>query len=190
MASGLILYLHGFASSPASWKARLLAQAMAERGLGAHYQCPALAPVPDLAVAQAEAIIAAAAGPVTLVGSSLGGHYATWLAEQHDLRAVLVNPAVVARLTPERFIGTHQHYHADTHFEFTAGHAAQLGAQCVARPNPERYLLLLETGDEVLDYRDAAAYYHGCRTLTLPGGDHSFTRFPDYIDTILAFAGF
>ena len=109
MGRGLILYLHGFASSPASWKARLLGEAMRERGLAEFFHCPTLSQVPVEAVAQIEAIIAAASGPVTLVGSSLGGHYATFLAEKHGLNAVLINPAIVDRLGPERLIGPHQH---------------------------------------------------------------------------------
>ncbi|HRE17045.1 MAG TPA: YqiA/YcfP family alpha/beta fold hydrolase [Rhodocyclaceae bacterium] len=189
MGRGLILYLHGFASSPASWKARLLGEAMRERGLADDFQCPSLSHVPAEAVAQAEAIIAAAVAPVTLVGSSLGGHYATFLAEKHGLGAVLINPAIVDRLGPERFVGTHQHYHSGETFRFTGEHADQLAAQCVARPTVERYFLLLETADEVLDYRHAAERYHGCREVILPGGDHSFTRFPDFIPAILDFAG-
>jgi len=188
MGRGLILYLHGFASSPASWKARLLGEAMRERGLADGFQCPSLSQVPDEAVAQAEAIIAAASSPVTLVGSSLGGHYATFLAERHGLRAVLINPAVVDRLGPERLVGAHQHHHSGETFHFTREHAAQLAAQCIVRPTVERYFLLMEMADEVLDYRHAAERYRGCREVILPGGDHSFTRFPDFIPAILEFA--
>ena len=95
MSAG-ILYLHGFCSSPESWKARLLADAMTRRGQGERFFCPFLSPVPREAIAQAEEIIHREAGPLAVVGSSLGGFYATWLAEKFDLRAVLVNPAVVA----------------------------------------------------------------------------------------------
>lgn len=190
MDCGLILYLHGFSSSPASWKARLLGEAMAMRGLSSHYTCPQLSTVPEEAIAQAEVLISTANGPVTLVGSSLGGHYASYLAEHHDLRAVLINPAMIAQLDPERFVGTHEHYHGGASFQFTRAHAAQLTAQCILRPTPERYFLLLETGDEVLDYRHAAEHYRESRAVVLPGGDHSFTRFPEFIPAILEFAGF
>ena len=94
-----ILYLHGFRSSPASWKVRLLSDYMAAAGLEDKFVCPALSHVPKLAIEQAEALIAATAGPVALVGSSLGGYYATWLAEKHNLPAVLINPAVLAPLS-------------------------------------------------------------------------------------------
>ncbi|MCE1181013.1 MAG: alpha/beta fold hydrolase, partial [Rhodocyclales bacterium] len=105
MDGSLILYLHGFCSSPASWKSRLLAEAMAQRGQAAQFVCPQLSPVPDIAMREMSALIERAAGPVTLVGSSLGGHYANHLAEKYGLRAVLINPAVVDLLDMGKFIG-------------------------------------------------------------------------------------
>lgn len=166
-----------------------MAEEMARRGLAERFACPALPPVPDEAVALAEDFVARATGPVTLVGSSLGGHYATCLAEKHGLRAALVNPAVIHRLDADRFLGEHANFHSGERFVFTAQHAAQLATQHVPRPDPARYLLLVETGDEVLDYRQAVDYYAGCRQMVLPGGDHSFTKFPDFIPQIIEFAG-
>jgi uncharacterized protein len=188
MGRPLIVYLHGFCSSPASWKSRLLAEEMERRGLGGQFVCPQLSPVPDEAVASVSRLIGQADGPVTLVGSSLGGHYANHLAEKHNLNAVLINPAAVDRLDPAKFIGEHENFHTGERFTFTAAHAAQLKAQ-VSRPTPGRYWLLLEEGDEVLDWRQAADFYAGCRQGVLPGGDHSFTRFPGFVPQILEFAG-
>lgn len=161
---------------------------MAEQGLGAHFHCPALSPVPEEAIAQAETIIARTNAPITLVGSSLGGHYATYLAEKHDLQALLINPAVIEHIQASHFIGTHHNYHSGAEFEFTAAHAAQLDAQTVSKPTPERYFLLLETGDEVLDYRHASVFYGDCRRIVHSGGDHSFVHFPETIPQILQFA--
>ncbi|MGE5471665.1 MAG: YqiA/YcfP family alpha/beta fold hydrolase [Bacteroidota bacterium] len=183
-----IIYLHGFASSPASWKARLLAEAMAKRGLADNFACPQLSPVPDEAVATLSRLIEATGGRVTLVGSSLGGHYASHLAEKHGLKAVLINPAAVDRLDLAAFVGEHVHHHSGEAFSFSAAHAAQLKAQ-VARPTPTRYWLLLEEGDAVLDYRQARDFYAACRQTVLPGGDHGFTKFPDFIPQIIEFAG-
>lgn len=182
----MILYLHGFRSSPQSWKARLLGEAMAARGLC--YACPALSHVPDEAMAVAEDIIATSSEPVTLVGSSLGGFYATWLAEKHGLKAVLVNPAVLAPLSLSRYVGTQTWMYSQETFEFTEAHIAQLRAMEVARLDPSRYLLLVEEGDEVLDYRQAVSRYAGARQVVLPGGDHSFTQFPKYVSQIIEFA--
>ncbi len=187
IVSAGILYLHGFCSSPESWKARLLADAMNQRGQSERLFCPFLSPVPREAIAQAEEIIQREAGPLTVAGSSLGGFYATWLAEKFDLRAVLVNPAVVAPISLEKYLGTQTNLHTQETFEFTAEHIAQLRAMEVERVTPERYLLMVETGDEVLDYRLAVARYAGCRQIVLEGGDHSFTRFPDCLPQLIEF---
>lgn len=164
-------------------------QTLEKRGLGEYFACPALSPVPRQAIAQAETIIAAAPGPVTLIGSSLGGHYAAYLAEKHDLRAALINPAVIDRLDASLFIGEHANFHSGERFVFTAADAADLLAQAVTAPTPSRYWLLVETGDEVLDFRQARERFRGCRQSILAGGDHSFTRFPEYVPQLIEFAG-
>ncbi len=184
----LIVFLHGFCSSPASPKARLLAEYMNARGLADCFACSPLSPVPDEAAATASRLIEGAGGPVTLVGSSLGGHYANHLAEKYGLQAVLINPAAVHCLDAGKFIGEHANFHTGERFTFTPAHAAQLAAQ-VRKPTAARYWLLTETGDEVLDWRQAAEFYVGCRQTVLPGGDHSFTRFADFMPQILEFAG-
>ncbi|PKO37868.1 MAG: esterase [Betaproteobacteria bacterium HGW-Betaproteobacteria-6] len=184
----MIVYLHGFCSSPASWKSQLLAEEMARRGLAAQFVCPQLSPVPDEAVAGVSRLIEQAGGAVTLVGSSLGGHYANHLAEKHGLNAVLINPATVDRINLAKFVGDHAHFHTGEPFTFTEAHAAQLKAQ-VRQPTPERYWLLVETGDEVLDYRQAVDFYAGSRQTVLPGGDHGFTQFPDFVPQIIEYAG-
>ena len=184
-----ILYLHGFCSSPQSWKARLLAETLAERGLVDRLYCPFLSPVPEQAIIQAEAIIARHEGPLAVAGSSLGGFYATWLAEKYDLRAVLINPAVKAPVSLEKYLGTQTNLHTHESFEFTLAHVAQLRALEVPSITPSRYLLMVETGDEVLDYREAVTRYAGCRQCVFPGGDHSFTRFPEYVGQLIEFCG-
>ena len=197
MGRKLIIYLHGFCSSPASWKSQLLAEEMARRGLAEHFVCPQLSPVPDEAAASVSRLIEAADGPVTLIGSSLGGHCANFLAEKHGLNAVLINPAVpqgdclrgaVDYLDLAKFVGEHTHFHSGEAFSFTEAHAAQLKAQ-VSRPTPGRYWLLLETGDEVLDYRQAQDFYAGCRQTVLEGGDHGFASFAEFVPQIIEFAG-
>ncbi|HTH40574.1 MAG TPA: YqiA/YcfP family alpha/beta fold hydrolase [Rhodocyclaceae bacterium] len=182
-----LLYLHGFKSSPLSAKAVQLAAAAWTRGIP--FQCPALPVSARESIALAEELMAAMPGPVTLVGSSLGGYYATWLAERHGCRAVLVNPAVVAHLSLEQYLGPQANYHTGERFDFTPDHIAQLRAlEVPAITRPERYWLLVETGDEVLDYRQAVAKYAGARQTVLTGGDHSFSRWGDYLDAILTFA--
>jgi predicted esterase YcpF (UPF0227 family) len=184
----LILYLHGFCSSPASWKSQVLAKEMARRGMAAQFLCPQLSPVPDEAVASVSRLIEQADGPVTLIGSSLGGHYANYLAEKYDLKAVLINPATVDCLDLAKFVGDHANFNTGEKFTFTAEHAEQLKAQ-VTKPSVERYWLLLERGDEVLDYRQAVSFYSGARQLIFDGGNHSFSRFPEVLSDIVRFAG-
>ncbi len=185
----MIIYIHGFNSSSRSGKARELQAWMAARGLAEAYACPDLPHRPAEAVTRLESLIAASRGAPKLVGSSLGGFYATWLAERHGLKAVLVNPCVACHEKLVAEVGrTQKNWHDGTQYVFTTAHVDELAALHIPRlRHPERYLLLAEKGDEVLDWREAAAYYSGARQILLDGGDHGFTRFADYIPEILAF---
>jgi predicted esterase YcpF (UPF0227 family) len=186
----MLVYLHGFRSSPASVKASQMKQHMASRGLGMLYDCPQLPYEPASAIALVAKRIRASPTPVTLVGSSLGGYYATWLAEQYGVKAVMINPAVIAAMSLRDYIGRQENLYSGEVFEFTENHITQLqGMEVAAITKPARYMLLAETGDELLDYNLAVEKYAGARQIVLEGGDHSFTRFTDYMDTILEFAG-
>mgnify|MGYP001079178406 FL=1 len=199
----LILYLHGFTSGPQSQKVQALAARMAQRGLADRLIAPQLPASPAAAIAQADGILAkvspggtaltkgkVSGTPLTVVGSSLGGFYATHLAEKHGLNAVLINPAVVAAIELERYLGPQTWLYTGEPFEFTRQHIDELRALVVPRlADPTRYWLLAEEGDETLDYRQAVRRYAGAKQTVLPGGDHSFTRWEDYLDDVLAFAG-
>lgn len=186
-----LLYLHGFRSSPASYKARLLQQAMHDLGLAHHYLCPELPASPAAAIAVAQHLIASTpAASLTLVGSSLGGFYATWLAEHTGARAVLINPVVHAARELRHHVGLHRQYHHDAPFEFRASYLAELEALAVPTiTQPERYLLLAATGDEVLDWREMRDHYLGARQIIIPGSDHGLSDFADWLPEVLAFAG-
>lgn len=184
----MIVYLHGFNSSPASGKARQLGEHLAALGRAADYLCPALANSPREAIAQIESELGQQRGPITLVGSSLGGFYATHLAEKHGWKAVLVNPAVHAHLLLADALGPQKNWHTGETWELTEAHLAELAALDVpAITRPERYLLLAQAGDEVLDTRDAVAYYAGAKQIIEDGGDHSFAGFERHFQTILDF---
>ena len=187
----MILYLHGFRSSPQSFKARLMGQRMAELGLQAQYLCPQLPASPAGAIALAESLVAGIdATQLTVVGSSLGGFYATWLAERHGCRAVLLNPAVKPPHDLESYVGVSTQYHSDEPFEFKRDYIAELQALTVpAISRPERYFLLAATGDEVLDWREMVAHYPGARQTVIQGSDHGIAEFADYLDEVLAFCG-
>ncbi len=184
----MLVYLHGFNSSPASGKAKQLGEHLARVGRPADYLCPALPNNPREAIAQVEAGLVRHNGPVTLVGSSLGGFYATHLAEKHGWKAVLVNPAVHAHVLMRGALGPQTNWHTGEKWLFTEAHLDELAALDVpAISRPERYLLLAQTGDEVIDYRDAVAYYAGARQIIEDGGDHGFAGFERHYQTILDF---
>jgi predicted esterase YcpF (UPF0227 family) len=192
-----IVYLHGFRSSPLSAKAQLFVGAVAAMPLAVR---PRLH-VPALQVSPAEAIAGVAAwieralpihdsAALTLVGSSLGGYYATVLAERFDARAALINPAVRPYDDLQRYVGVQDNLHSGEHFEVTPAHFDQLRAMKVARiTRPERYLLLQRSGDEVLDWREAVATYAGAAQYVAGGGDHGWLDFGDEVYTVLRFAG-
>jgi predicted esterase YcpF (UPF0227 family) len=184
-----ILYLHGFNSAPQSRKARTLAQYMTVRGMGDRFVCPKLPDRPAAAIALAESEIERAAKPVTLVGSSLGGFYATYLTEQHSLRAVLINPAVTPQRDLESYLGVQQNLYTGETYELTRAHIDEWRALERTTIHSERYLLLVETGDEVLDYREAVRKYAGARQIVVAGGDHTLQSFADHLPLILEFAG-
>ena len=184
----LLIYVHGFNSSALSHKAGLLRERMSVLGLAQHFACPELSHRPAQAMAQLLALLAPhAAQTVTLVGSSLGGYYATRLVEELGARAVLVNPAVrpYALLAP--LVGPQKNLYTGGAWELTAAHLAELRALEVDRITPERYLLITAAGDEVLDYRDAVRRYAGCEQIIVEGGDHGFRGFAEYLDTVIAF---
>jgi len=186
----MIVYLHGFNSSPGSHKARTLDAAMRARGLGRLFACPALPPAPREAVRVIEAELARhGEHQVALVGSSLGGFYATYFAEKYALRAALINPAIAPYIGLEPFLGPQQNLYTGENYELTRADLEGWRSLAVEAVDPERYLLLLETGDEVLDWRDAARKYEGARTVIRDGGDHTMQSFPEHIDRILRFAG-
>jgi predicted esterase YcpF (UPF0227 family) len=190
MAFHMLIYLHGFNSSPGSHKTQMLKRYLEQRGLGAQYGCPALPHLPSRAIAVVEAEIAAhPRKSVTLVGSSLGGFYATYLAEHHDLHAILINPAVFPHEDLRAYLGLQKNLYTHTQYELTEEHLRQWRKLYMESIHPERYALLVETGDETLDYRKAVNKYRGAYQIVIEGGDHSLKSFPDHIPLILDRAG-
>ncbi len=186
-----VVYLHGFNSSPASQKARLFTDYCHEHGVR-DVLVPALSHDPALAMQSIEAGIGAQGQDVALlVGSSLGGYYATYLAERYGLKAALINPAVSpCDHLPREIVGTHRNQYTHEEYEFTLEHVAFLRALDVKKiRDPSRYLLLVQTGDTTLDYRLAVTLYAGCEQVVQEGGSHSFENFGAVLPRILQFAG-
>ena len=184
----MLIYIHGFNSSSQSGKAREMADWVAARGLAEAYVCPDLPDRPAQAIALLEDLIARSSGRAKLIGSSLGGFYATYLAEKHDLKAVLVNPCVGCHEKLAEYLGQPQkNWHSGAEYVFSADHLADLQPLAVPALRKPNYFLLVEQGDEVLDYREAVDFFAGCRQEVLAGGDHGFTRFTEYLPAILEF---
>ncbi len=189
-AHGRLVYLHGFRSSPQSFKARILDERMRRRGHGERFVCPQLPPSPAEAVELVLREIAPGADD-TLVGSSLGGYYATWLAERSGARAALLNPAIDPARDLAAYVGELRGYHDDRPFRFEARYLDELRAlHAGALRDATRCLLVAAKGDEVLDWREMVARYPGVRTILLEGGDHGLTDFDALADAVLDFAGF
>jgi predicted esterase YcpF (UPF0227 family) len=190
-----ITYLHGFRSSPQSFKAQLLAARMREQGREANWWCPQLSASPREAVEQLLDLNAplmqaiTRQQPVALIGSSLGGYYATVLAEQLGCKAVLLNPAIEPARDLAPHVGVQTFYHsASQSFEFKREYVDELAALWPTHiTKPKRYFLIAATGDEVLDYREMLARYAGCTLKLIEGSDHGISEFADYVSEVLAF---
>lgn len=192
----MILYLHGFRSSPRSYKASLMARAMKERDLSERWVCPQLPASPAQAITLANRLIEQARdcglNPETelvIIGSSLGGYYANYLAEKWRCRAAVLNPAVYPAQTLAAQTGVHTHYHSGDPFVFLPEYVDELGEFATGKPaQPERYYLLACKGDEVLDWRDMAGWYAGSHGRILEGGDHGISDFERWLPEVLDFA--
>ncbi len=190
-ARALLVYLHGFNSSPASFKSTLLKQALQSRGLGECFRCPALPHRPAQAVATIEqALTDVDARELTLVGSSLGGYYATYLVEKYGCKAVLLNPAIMPQQDLRAYLGPQRNLYTGEEYLLTETHLSELAALAVPRlAHPERYFLITETGDEIIDYRAGVMRYVGAKQLVIEGGDHAMRDFAKYVDMVLQWSG-
>lgn len=193
----MMLYLHGFRSSPASFKARLLEEYFKAKGLLQHWRSPQLPVSPkaalDLAREQAHELMQTWQQPakaLTIVGSSLGGFYAVVLAQELGARAVLINPAVHAARDLATQVGQHTHYHSDEPMTFKPEYVDELRHMSVTKITmPERYLLIAATGDELLDWQEMVAFMSQAHHIIVPGSDHGLSDFEKYMPRVLAFAG-
>jgi hypothetical protein len=186
-----ILYLHGFISSPASRKAVMLGDYLRGQAPDIEYLVPALHHRPAQAFSEVRRLCRGRKPEdLLVVGSSLGGFFATVAAEESGCRAVVINPAVHPQHHFDRYLGPQENLYTGERFELTRGHVDELAA--LDRPaitRAQRYWLIVETGDEVLDYREAVAYYAGAFQSVVQGGDHSAASFPEFVPDIVAWAG-
>ena len=155
------------------------------------YACPALPASPRAAVSLAEQL-ASGSSPedMALIGSSLGGYYATWLAERLGCRAVLLNPAIAPARDLEAHLGRQPVFFSDDEIDFRPEYLQELAGLDTPRiTRPERYFLVAATGDAVIDYRTMTSKYTGARQRVIEGSDHELSGFAQYMDEVLDFCG-
>ncbi|MGS5085357.1 YqiA/YcfP family alpha/beta fold hydrolase [Hydrogenophaga sp. A37] len=192
-----LLYLHGFRSSPQSAKARQVAQRVAERHPGVVWCCPQLPPSPREAMQGLQQRVAGwPRQGMAVVGSSLGGFYARWLALQTGCRAALLNPAAVPQRDLARYIGEHSAWHdPEQRFYFEPEFVDELAelADDIQRwlpdvaTTPQSLYAIVSRDDEVLDWREMLAFCAGGDVKLLPGGDHAISDFDQHIDGLFEF---
>ena len=187
-----LLYLHGFRSSPQSTKARRVAAWIQTHRPDVVWACPPLPPSPRDAMTLAAAATRAWPHRYTaVIGSSLGGFYATAFAEQTGCRAVLLNPAIEPARDLAGFIGEQQAWHDEERFLFRAEYIDELRALAApqALTRVDRYFAVIAKGDEVLSWREMTARYAGCRVRLIEGSDHALSDFDAYLPEVVGFLG-
>lgn len=190
MATTHLLYLHGFRSSPRSFKAQRMSAVVGQRHPEVVWCCPQLPPSPEAALRLVmDSIAGWPHARMGVVGSSLGGFYATCVAEQTGCRAVLLNPAVHPARDLQRYIGEQTAWNdPDQRFYFAPEYIAELRAlERGPVKHPERYFAVVAKGDEVLDWREMTGRYPGAKIKLLEGGDHALSDFDAHIDEVLGF---
>lgn len=190
MSTTHLLYLHGFRSSPQSYKARVMAEQVRSQHPLVTWLCPQLPASPREAMQQVlEQVADWPSERMAVMGSSLGGYYASWIAEHKRCRSVLLNPAVWPDQSLERFVGDQTLWHdPEAHFFFRPEYIAELRDLALHdRPAPAPQLGLFTKGDEVLDWRQMVARYPQAEQVVLEGGDHAISDFADHLGVVLDF---
>ncbi len=192
-----LLYLHGFRSSPQSAKAQLLRAHLAQHAPQVHWCAPQLPPSPAQAMALCHQLTAhwplggGALSSVAVIGSSLGGFYATTFAADRQVRCGLLNPAVRPERDLAKHIGEHPTWHDPSErLYFDAAYIDQLhDLHRPGQPPADCVHALITQGDEVLDWREMAGRYPGADVCVLPGGDHAISDFAQHLGRVMGWLG-
>lgn len=184
-----VLYLHGFNSSPQSLKAQQTRDWLARNHPQTDFHCPLLSPYPDQAIATIKQVCEGLDWPNVLVmGSSMGGFYATWVSQTFGCKGVLINPAVRPWLGREYLLGWQKNFHSGEQYLFGQEHIDAFARWDIdPLPAPQNLLVLLQSGDEVLDYRHALDKYSACQLRLEEGGDHGFQGYERHLPDIYTF---
>ncbi|UCM99263.1 esterase [Sulfurimonas sp. SWIR-19] len=181
----MIIYIHGFASSGEGHKAKLFREYFINKN--EKFMAPSLSYIPELAIQTLEEIIKNSQEKISLMGSSLGGYYATYLAHKYNLKAVLINPSAYPYITLQKTLGFMQSFYDGSSFQWRESHLQMLKKYEVQEPKQENFLLLLQKGDETLNYKEAADKFSKAALVIEEGGSHSFDDIERYFDKTEAF---
>lgn len=195
-----VIYIHGFNSSPGSFKALQLKAFVEQNKLDLQYHAPMLSHWPEQAMETLEDLLESIkacdqhTGKITrilLVGSSLGGFYSTYLMARYPgLKAVLINPAVYPQELLPAYLGLNENLYTGEQYQLTQDHMQQLRRLHMAEPAcTQNIKVLLQSDDEILDYHRAENYYRQAEVVVIEGGDHGFQNFEQYFTMMLDFAG-
>jgi predicted esterase YcpF (UPF0227 family) len=183
-----LLYLHGFNSSPRAAKAALIAHYISANNLPIAFHTPWMPSQPRHAANTLDQLVGALGEPLALVGSSLGGFYAAWLAQRYGLRAVLINPSAYPFRRMQQYLGSNENPYSGEKYELEQADFDALALMDVPQfQDPSRCLLLSQSGDEVLDYREALDKWPQCPRQVEQGGSHQFEHFERWVPAVLDF---
>ena len=192
MSSTLLVYLHGFRSSPRSSKAVMTGEAVKNLATAEHaidWYCPQLLASPKESIEMVTAHIDnSGADSIIVIGSSLGGFYANYLAEKYGCKAVALNPAVHAARELAPHVGMMTTYDSNEPFDFRPEYIDELKTLQIERiSDANRYFLIAAKGDELLDWKEMSEFYQGAHQLILEGSDHGIADYADHLPRVLEF---
>ncbi|WP_373002553.1 YqiA/YcfP family alpha/beta fold hydrolase [Sulfurimonas sp.] len=183
----MIIYIHGFSGSGEGVKARAFREYF--KNQGDSYIAPSLSYVPDLTIKTLEELIESYGRDVKLIGSSLGGFYSIYLANKYNLKAVLINPSIHPYVTLKQVLGSAPSFYDDSSFTWTKSHIEMLKKYETKVQNQSDFMLLVQKGDELLDYKEAVAKLPDANIYAEDSGNHSFVGIDRYFDDIRSFFG-
>lgn len=181
----ITIYIHGFSSNGKGNKAKLFREFY--KNTNELFIAPSLSYIPELAIQTLEELIESYGCNVKLIGSSLGGYYSIYLAHKYGLNAILINPAVHAPSTLQKFVGTVTSFYDGSKYEWNEKHIEMLKNYQIEEINPVQFMVLLQKGDETLNYKEVATMFQGSKLIIEEGGSHGFDNIENHFQDILEF---
>ncbi|MCY7296278.1 YqiA/YcfP family alpha/beta fold hydrolase [Alteromonas sp. a30] len=185
----VLVYLHGFLSSPQSVKCQATLNYMAQHHPDISIISPQIPYYPSEAITHLTTLIEPFKdAQIGYIGSSMGGFMSTHLMQLFPGKAALINPAVTPHILLKNFLGEHIHPYTNEPFTLVDTHMSELENLLVSdMKQPENFWVFLQEGDETLDYREAVEKYKHSKLTVEAGGDHSFQGYENHLPNIVSF---